>query len=64
MRTYLLVSGVIFGIVAVVHVLRLALGWPLIIGSWDVPQWVSVAGAIAPGVLCAWALRLRSGTTA
>jgi hypothetical protein len=64
MRTYLLISGIIFGLVAIAHLLRLALHWPLIVADWSVPQWVSVLGIIVPGVLCAWALRLRGGSAA
>ena len=62
MRAYLLITSVIFGVVAIVHTLRLALHWPLVIAGWEVPIWVSVIGVIVPGALSAWALRLRGGT--
>lgn len=64
MRNYLLVSGIVFGAVAIVHVVRLALNWPLVIAAWNVPQWVSVLGIILPGVLCTWAISLRLGKSA
>lgn len=58
MRTYLLISGVLFGIVALAHVLRLASGWQVQIGPLSVPLWISVIGAIVPGTLSAWAFNL------
>ena len=62
MRTYLLTSGVIFGVVALVHVLRLALGWPAEIAGWSVPMWVSWIAIVVAGALCVWAFRLAFST--
>jgi hypothetical protein len=59
MRAYLLVSGVLFGVIALVHAARLALGWPAQVAHWDVPLWISWIGLLVPGALCIWALRLR-----
>jgi hypothetical protein len=59
MRAYLLVSGVLFGVIALVHAARLALGWPAQVADWTVPLWISWIGLLAPGALCIWALRLR-----
>jgi hypothetical protein len=61
--TYLVVSGILFGLIAVVHAMRLMLGWPAQIGGWEVPLWLSWAGLAVPGGLCAWALVL-AGTLA
>jgi hypothetical protein len=58
MRAYLRISGVIFGIVALVHVARLAYGWPAEVAGWAVPLWVSWAGMVVAGALCIWAFRL------
>lgn len=40
-RTFNMLAGIIFTLVAVLHALRLLLGWDAVIGGWDVPGWVS-----------------------
>ena len=54
---YVVVSGVIFGAVAVAHAVRALYGWPVQIGSLDVSVWVSWVGVVVAGSLCAWAFR-------
>lgn len=45
------VAGILFGLVAFLHALRLLFGWPAIIGSWAVPAWVSGAALVLAGWL-------------
>jgi hypothetical protein len=52
------VATAIFGLVALVHLLRLFLGFQVVIGSWSVPLWVSGVAAIAAGALAVWLFRL------
>ena len=59
-RAYLIFSGTIFGIVAVLHMLRIINGWALVLGPWSAPMWVSWLGTLVPAVLCVWALRFAS----
>ena len=59
-RTYLVFSGTVFGIVAVLHLLRVVNGWAVVVGPWSVPMWVSWLGALVPAGLCVWAFRLAS----
>ena len=59
-RAYLIISGTIFGIVAVLHLLRVVNSWDLVLGPWSAPMWVSWLGTLVPAVLCVWALRLAS----
>jgi len=59
-RIYLVISGAIFGIVAVFHLLRVVNSWGLVLGAWSVPMWVSWLGAVFPAILCIWALGLAS----
>ncbi|HET7363648.1 MAG TPA: hypothetical protein VFJ70_08780 [Burkholderiales bacterium] len=61
MRTYLVVSGLVFGAVALVHLLRLVYGWPAQVGGLVLPLWVSAIALIVPGVLCVWAFALARG---
>ena len=59
-RTYLVVSGTIFGIVAVLHLLRVINGWSRVLGPWSAPMWISWLGTLVPAGLCGWAFRLVS----
>jgi hypothetical protein len=59
-RTYIVSSGVIFGIVAVVHLLRAVNAWTFEIGPVSVPVGVSWVGFAVTAALCAWALSLAT----
>jgi len=48
------VAGVIFFIVAVAHLLRVIFNLELIVGSFAVPIWTSVAGFIFALALALW----------
>ena len=63
-RTYLVISGAVFGIVAVLHLLRVVNGWAMVVGPWSAPMWVSWFGTFVPALLCAWAFRLAAQTRA
>lgn len=62
MRTYILITGCLFGVFTLVHVARLFLGWPAQVAGWTVPMWVSWIGILFAGTLCIWAFRLAMGT--
>jgi hypothetical protein len=40
-RFYSLISGTVFGVVALLHLLRLANNWPFQVGPWSLPLWAS-----------------------
>ena len=61
MRSYLVVSGVLFGAVALLHLVRLIYGWPAVIGTTSMPLWVSVVGMVVAGGLCVWGFALVRG---
>jgi hypothetical protein len=48
-RTYLLITASIFGILAAAHLARLVFHFPIVLGSWSVPMWISILGVIVPG---------------
>jgi len=58
MRTYLQISGAVFGVIALLHVFRLLLDWPAQIAGWAVPSWISWVAILAAGALSLWAFRL------
>jgi hypothetical protein len=57
-KSYLVISGVIFGVVAVLHLARLIYQSPVRVGEWAAPMWPSWAGMVVAGILCLWALSL------
>lgn len=59
-NNYIVVSGVIFGVVAGAHVVRALVSIPVQLGTVAVPVWVSWVGAVIAGALCVWAFRSRS----
>ncbi len=57
-QAFFLISGIIFGLVALMHVLRLALRWEVKVNQREIPMGLSVGGLIVAAGLCLWALRL------
>jgi len=51
MKPFTTLAVAIFTIVAVVHLLRILLGWEVMIGGAMVPMWVSYLGLIIAGGL-------------
>jgi hypothetical protein len=47
----LLVSAVIFSLVALLHLARIVFGWSAVIGGWSAPMWLSWVGIIVAGGL-------------
>lgn len=52
-KAYLSLSGLIFLIIAVLHLLRAVYGWEAAIGGWMVPMWISWVALVVSGYL-AW----------
>lgn len=51
MKPFTTIAIAVFTIVGIVHLLRLLLGFDLVVAGWAVPLWVNLVGAIAAGVL-------------
>ena len=58
-KTFLTVSGTVFGVMALLHAARVLAGWPAHIGAFNVPMWCSWVGAVLAGFLAFSAFRLR-----
>ena len=56
-KNYIVVSGLIFGVVAVAQVLRAAMQVPAHVGGFEIPIWASWVVAVVAGSLCVWAFR-------
>jgi hypothetical protein len=59
-KSYIVVSGLIFGFVALAQVLRAAMQLPVQVGGFEIPVWASWVAAVVAGSLCVWAFRSRS----
>ena len=57
-KTFTLTVGMVFVIVAALHVLRLVLGWQAVIGNWNVPLWISWLAIAVSGCLAYTAFTL------
>jgi hypothetical protein len=57
-KTYFMVAGTIFTLVALFHLLRIFEDWPVIIGDWSVPKSVSSVALVVAGGLALLGLRL------
>ena len=57
-KAYLSISGSIFGLVALLHLLRVIYGFRFQVGPFQPPLWASWGGLIIAGLLCVWAFRL------
>lgn len=57
-RTYCAVSGVLFSLVALMHLLRVIYNTPVIIDAYDVPMALSWIGFLVPAALALWAFRI------
>lgn len=54
MHAALTVAGIIFGIIALMHLLRLIYKTEVMIGGKSIPMWVSIIGIILPLLLSIW----------
>ena len=57
-KTFTIVAGALFAVVALLHVLRIFMGWPAVIGGWTMPMWVSWIGVVVAGGLSYFGLSL------
>jgi hypothetical protein len=54
------VAGCIFGIVAILHLIRIITGAMVIIASHSLPIWANVMGFLVTGFLSGWLLWLST----
>jgi hypothetical protein len=57
-KSYLIVSTLIFTLVAVMHLIRLTLGWSVVLGMTSIPLWVSVLALLVSAGIAFWGLTL------
>jgi protein-S-isoprenylcysteine O-methyltransferase Ste14 len=57
LRTFSVTAGAIFALVALVHLVRISLGWSIVIDNWSIPIWMSWIGFVVAGALAYLGLR-------
>jgi hypothetical protein len=57
-KQYLMVAGAIFAVIALAHLLRAVMNWPIVIAGWIVPMWLSWLGFVIAGALSWFGLTL------
>jgi hypothetical protein len=58
-KTYAVVSGLVFGVIAVAQASRALMQVPVHAGNFEVPIWASWVAAMVAGGLCVWAFRTK-----
>ena len=58
-KTFSLAAAPIFAVIALLHLLRLVLGWDAMIGGWAVPTWLSWVALVIAASLAYQGFRLR-----
>ena len=56
-KRYCIVSGTMFALIAMSHLIRLLLGSTVHIGDWLLPGWTSLIGLLVAGAFSVWAFR-------
>jgi hypothetical protein len=56
-KTYCTISGALFSLVALGHLLRIMGNLPVTVGTMSIPMYVSWGGLIVPALLAIWAFR-------
>src|SRR6266566_7521144 len=57
-KTFSVVAGLIFLLIAIMHGLRLAFRWEVVLNGWSVPMWVSVVAIVIAAYLAFEGLKL------
>jgi hypothetical protein len=59
-RRYVVVSGALFGFMAVAQLFRAVNQVPAQVGSVEIPVWVSWVAVVLAGSMCTWAFASRN----
>lgn len=59
-RQYCVVSGILFGLVAFAHLVRIVSNAAVTVDGYEVPMYFSWFGVLVPAALAFWAFRLIS----
>jgi len=61
-RSFSLLAGIIFILIALLHLLRIIYGWDPVVEGWRVPKWMSWVALVVAGYLGFEGLKLSKGS--
>ena len=50
-KSYFLLTAILFSIICLLQLSRIAFGWEAVIGGWSVPMWISWLAVVVTAVL-------------
>lgn len=50
----LVVAGIVFAVIAIVHIVRCFHYFPVVVGGFEIPLSISIGGAVVFGLLTIW----------
>ena len=56
---YVVVSGLVFGVIALLQAFRALMQIPAQVGGFEIPVWASWVAVAVAGSLCVWAFKSR-----
>jgi hypothetical protein len=59
-RAYLLITAIIFSLIALLHLVRIIFGWSATLGSLNVPMWLNWVALIVTGAFFGFSLAMQS----
>ena len=62
-KLYLIISGVIFALIALFHLMRIMFHWSAMVGAWTIPFSISLIAIMVAAILTIWAFRLSRTAT-
>ena len=58
-KTYITLTATVFLIAALGHIMKIVIGFDIIIDGWMVPRWISLVGIIVAGFLSYLGFKIR-----
>jgi len=57
-KAYIITTAIFFLVIAFLHLLRLIIGWEIVMEGWAVPRWLNFVALVVAGYLAYEGLRL------
>ena len=58
-RTTLTLATIVLIMASLVHLFKILNNWELIIGSYIIPNWISIIGIVVPAILAFHLIKIR-----
>ena len=61
-RRFLRIAATLFAGVALAHLTRIVMAWPVQVGAWVIPMWISWIALLGAGALGFFGMRLAKNS--